>query len=130
MTKVLGEKISHPILAADLDVVEVDGLTTHVSYSTKELSALCPVTGQPDQYELVIGYEVVGRTVESKSLKLYLWSFRDRGIYAEDLVATIARDLARVLRVTVHASVTQQVRGGLVLQAGAEAEPVMGSDGV
>jgi 7-cyano-7-deazaguanine reductase len=130
MTKVLGEKISHPILAAELDVVAVDNLTTHVSYTTKELTALCPVTGQPDQYELFIAYQATGKTVESKSLKLYLWSFRDRGIYAEDLAATIARDLAKVLRVTVSASVTQQVRGGLVLEAMAEAEPVMGSDDV
>lgn len=130
MTKVLGERISHPLLAAELDVVHVDNLTTRVSYRTKELTALCPVTGQPDQYELFISYPTVGKTIESKSLKLYLWSFRDRGIYAEDLAATIARDLAKVLRVTVHADVTQQVRGGLVLEATAVAEPVLGADDV
>lgn len=130
MTKVLGERVSYPIIASELDVVDVDNLTTHVSYSTKELTALCPVTGQPDQYELFVAYRAVGKTIESKSLKLYLWGFRDRGIYAEDLAATIARDLAKALRVTVSATVKQQVRGGLVLEAMAEAEPVMGSDDV
>lgn len=130
MTKVLGERVSYPIIASELDVVDVDNLTTHVSYSTKELTALCPVTGQPDQYELFVSYQAVGKTIESKSLKLYLWGFRDRGIYAEDLAATIARDLAKALRVAVTAVVKQQVRGGLVLEAVAEAEPIMGADDV
>lgn len=130
MTKVLGERISHPLLAAELDVVHVDNLTTLVRYSTKELTALCPVTGQPDQYELIIEYSPVGKTIESKSLKLYLWSFRDRGIYAEDLAAQIAKDLCKVLRYTVHVHLKQQVRGGLVLEAEATGEPVLGSDDV
>lgn len=118
MTKVLGEQVSHPITAADLDVVDtIDRCVREVVYTTKELNALCPVTGQPDQYELTISYMPNGKTIESKSLKLYLWSFRDQGIYAENLAATIARDLGKALDRAVMAELTQQVRGGLTLKA-------------
>jgi len=118
MTKVLGERVSHPITAADLDVIEgIHRSVTRVEYTTKELNALCPVTGQPDQYELTIAYDPNGKTIESKSLKLYLWSFRDKGIFAENLAGTIAADLSKALRVPVTATITQQVRGGLVLKA-------------
>lgn len=130
MTKVLGERASSPIKAADLDVIEVDSLAHPVRYTTKELNALCPVTGQPDQYELIILYDAPGHTFESKSLKLYLWSFRDKGIFAEDLAATIAKDLCKALRYPVRVHLTQQVRGGLVLEVDAHGEPVMGSDDV
>lgn len=130
MTRVLGEHASAPIKAADLDVIEVDNLARPVRYTTKELNALCPVTGQPDQYEVIIQYDAPGKTIESKSLKLYLWSFRDRGIFAEDLAATIAKDLCKALRFPVHVHLTQQVRGGLVLEVDAHGEPVMGSDDV
>jgi 7-cyano-7-deazaguanine reductase len=130
MTKVLGERASAPIKAADLDVVEVDNLAHPVRYTTKELNALCPVTGQPDQYEVIIQYDAPGRTIESKSLKLYLWSFRDKGIFAEDLASVIAKDLCKVLRFPVRVHLTQQVRGGLVLEVDALGEPVYGSDDV
>lgn len=120
MTKVLGEQISRPIAADELDVVDgVDLCVQEVVYTTKELNALCPVTGQPDQYELTITYTPDGRTIESKSLKLYLWSFRDQGVYAENLAARIARDLGKALGRTVSVELIQQVRGGLVLKASA-----------
>ena len=130
MTKVLGEKHTAPIKAEDIDILSVDSLAHPVRYTTKELTALCPVTGQPDQYELTIDYDAPGHTIESKSLKLYLWSFRDRGIYAEDLASTIARDLCKVLRYTVRVYLRQQVRGGLTLEVNATGEPVFGSDDV
>lgn len=130
MTKVLGEKHTAPIKAEDIDVLDVDNLAHPVRYTTKELTALCPVTGQPDQYELTIDYDAPGKTIESKSLKLYLWSFRDRGIFAEDLAATIARDLCKVLRFQVRVYLRQQVRGGLTLEVNATGDPVMGSDDV
>jgi len=122
MTKVLGERVSHPITAEQLDVIkDIHPSVGRVEYATKELNALCPVTGQPDQYELKISYDPDGRTIESKSLKLYLWSFRDKGVYAENLAATIASDLTRALQVRVDVEITQQVRGGLVLKAQATA---------
>ena len=117
MTKVLGEQVSRPIGADELDVVDgIDMCVQEVVYTTKELNALCPVTGQPDQYELTVTYTPEGRSVESKSLKLYLWSFREQGVYAENLAATIARDIGTALDRVVGVELTQQVRGGLVLR--------------
>lgn len=130
MTKVLGVTRTDPITADELHILDVDTLAHPVRYTTKELTALCPETGQPDQYELTVDYDAPGKSIESKSLKLYLWSFRDRGIFAEDLAATIARDLCKALRFTVRVYLRQQVRGGLVLEVNATGEPVYGSDGV
>lgn len=122
MTKYLGVQHRDPIGATDVDIIAVDPLAHPVRYTTKELTALCPVTGQPDQYELTVHYDVPGRTIESKSLKLYLWSFRDQGVYAENLAAVIARDLSTALGAVVRVYLRQQVRGGLVLEVSAKGE--------
>jgi 7-cyano-7-deazaguanine reductase len=85
-----------------------------VEFATNELTALCPITGQPDFYELTLTYRPNRSLIESKSLKLYLWSFRDRGIFAEDLAATLLKNLVSAcapLEMTVD--LTQRVRGGL-----------------
>jgi len=85
-----------------------------VEFTTNELTALCPITGQPDFYELTLTYRPNGSLIESKSLKLYLWSFRDRGIFAEDLAATLLKDLVSACDpVEMTVDLTQQVRGGL-----------------
>jgi 7-cyano-7-deazaguanine reductase len=77
---------------------------------------LCPITGQPDTNTITITYRPTGgRMIESKSLKLYLWGFRDRGIFVEELAQVIARRVqtdARPLDVTV--TIRQSVRGGIV----------------
>src|ERR671910_995621 len=93
--RVLGRDTSGPITAEQLDVVpwshgETDAT---VEITTNELTATCPITGQPDFYELRLGYRPRESLIESKSLKLYLWGFRDRGIFAEDLAATLLKDL-------------------------------------
>jgi 7-cyano-7-deazaguanine reductase len=81
------------------------------------LTALCPITGQPDFYELTLTYRPNGSLIESKSLKLYLWSFRDRGIFAEDLAATLLKDLVSACDpVEMTVDLTQQVRGGLQIR--------------
>ena len=56
-----------------------------VCFSTQEVTSLCPVTGQPDFYRLTITYIPEKRCIESKSLKLYLFSLRNTGLFAEDL---------------------------------------------
>ena len=89
-----------------------------VRLDCSEFTSLCPVTGQPDFAELVIEYEPAQRLIETKSLKLYLWRFRDRAAFNEVIVDEIAEDLfrqsqARRLVVTgkFHA------RGGIALTA-------------
>jgi 7-cyano-7-deazaguanine reductase len=64
-----------------------------VKFSTRELTSLCPVTGQPDYYHVTVFYTPDKRCIESKSLKLYFFSFRNTGMFAEDLANRILNDL-------------------------------------
>ncbi len=62
-----------------------------------EFASLCPITGQPDQAKIEILYVPDQKMVESKSLKLYLFSYRNHGSFHEDIVNTIAKHLWRKL---------------------------------
>jgi 7-cyano-7-deazaguanine reductase len=94
---------------------------TRVRFSSEELSSVCPITGQPDLSSVVIEYEPNERCIESKSLKLYLWSFRDRPAFAEALAAEIAVEVQRAAEPRwVKVVLTQHVRGGIVTEATAE----------
>lgn len=64
-----------------------------VEFLCPEFTTLCPITGQPDFAEIVIRYIPDQRMVESKSLKLYLFSFRNHGDFHEDCVNIIMKDL-------------------------------------
>jgi len=66
-------------------------------FTAPEFTSLCPVTGQPDFAHLVIDYVPNGWLVESKSLKLYLTSFRNHGAFHEDCTVAIGRRLADLL---------------------------------
>ncbi len=109
---------------APLEHVEVFPAPEHVTvvrFVTDEVASLCPVTRQPDLSRVEIEYEPAGLCVESKSLKLYLWRFRDRAVFAEALAAEIADEVfatARPRRVTV--TLTQRPRGGITISAVAE----------
>ena len=91
-----------------------DGRAVH----DRRAGLLCPVTGQPDLSYVVLEYVPRRHCVESKSLKLYLWSFRDRAVFAEALAAEIAAEImttAQPQAVTV--TLTQRPRGGIEVQA-------------
>ena len=64
-----------------------------VQFNCPEFTSLCPITGQPDFAEIKIMYIPGERMVESKSLKLYLFSFRNHGDFHEDCVNIIMKDL-------------------------------------
>ncbi|MBR3091862.1 MAG: NADPH-dependent 7-cyano-7-deazaguanine reductase QueF [Bacteroidaceae bacterium] len=68
-----------------------------VRFNCPEFTTLCPITGQPDFAEIVIEYIPDVRMVESKSLKLYLFSFRNHGDFHEDCVNVIMKDLVRLM---------------------------------
>ena len=68
-----------------------------VKVNCPEFTSLCPKTGQPDFATLYISYVPDQRLVESKSLKLYLFSFRKSGNFHEDIVNTIMKDLIKLL---------------------------------
>ena len=68
-----------------------------VRFAAPEFTSLCPVTGQPDFAHLVIDYVPKRWLVESKSLKLYLASFRNHGAFHEDCTVAIGKRLANLL---------------------------------
>jgi 7-cyano-7-deazaguanine reductase len=85
-----------------------------IRFEAPEFTCLCPKTGQPDFATLRIRYVPDRRCVELKSLKLYLWSFRDEGHFHEAVANRILDDLVAVLaprRMTLEADFF--VRGGI-----------------
>ncbi len=68
-----------------------------VQFNCPEFTSLCPITGQPDFAEIKIMYIPDKRMVESKSLKLYLFSFRNHGDFHEDCVNIIMKDLIKLM---------------------------------
>jgi 7-cyano-7-deazaguanine reductase len=100
------------------ELVAVDnprpGRDYEVRCETPELTCLCPMTGQPDFATVTITYVPDASVVELKSLKLYLWSFRDEGHFHEDITNRILDDLVAAIaprRMTVVT--TWNVRGGI-----------------
>ena len=93
----------------------------HIHMEIPEFTCLCPMTGQPDFATLFIDYVPAARCVELKSLKLYIWSFRNEGCYHEAVTNRILDDLAqalepRYLRLTAKFF----VRGGIFTNVVAE----------
>lgn len=68
-----------------------------IAFETREFTCLCPMTGQPDFATLRIRYVPDRLCVELKSLKLYLWSFRNEGHFHEAVTNRILEDLVRLL---------------------------------
>jgi 7-cyano-7-deazaguanine reductase len=116
---ILGATVRHAV--DHVECFPAPANITSVRFTTDELSSICPVTGQPDLSHVVIEYVPDQWCVESKSLKLYLWSFRDRAVFAEALAAEIAGEIlttAAPRRVVV--TLTQRPRGGIEVQAVSE----------
>jgi 7-cyano-7-deazaguanine reductase len=91
-----------------------------VEMRSDELTAVCPVTGQPDLYVATISYLPKELCLESKSLKLYLTSFRNEGAFCEALAVKIRDDVARVLELEnddVRVTLEQKARGGITITA-------------
>lgn len=113
---ILGRSIRHAV--AHVEVFPAPANVTEVRFSNDELNSVCPVTEQPDLSHVVIEYVPGDWCIESKSLKLYLWGFRDRAVFAEALAAEIAGEVmfsAKPHRVKV--TLTQRPRGGIEVQA-------------
>ena len=83
--------------AAVLETFEYSGPDQEIVTETREFSAVCPYSGLPDFATLTITYVPSDRCVELKSLKYYVTSFRNVGIFQEHATARIAEDLLRLL---------------------------------
>lgn len=81
------EKVENP--HQDVDYI--------IRFTCPEFTSICPVTGQPDFAHIVIDYLPKKHIVESKSLKLYLTSFRNHGAFHEDCTIKIAKELIKLL---------------------------------
>jgi 7-cyano-7-deazaguanine reductase len=93
---------------------------SHVEMTSDELTAMCPVTGQPDLYLATIEYFPDELCLESKSLKLYLARYRNEGAFCEALAVKIRDDVAAVLRLEgerVTVTLEQKARGGITITA-------------
>ncbi len=89
-----------------------------VGLTAFEVTSLCPVTGQPDYHTVTISYKPNNLCLESKSLKLYLGSFRNYGTFTEHLCSRIWKDLMAVLspkNLKVH--IRSASRGGISVEA-------------
>jgi 7-cyano-7-deazaguanine reductase len=92
-----------------------------VTLETSEFTCKCPITGQPDFATIQIDYVPDQRVVESKSLKLYFWSYRDEGVFHEHLSNQILEDLVRVLDPHwIRVIGVFNVRGGIGITVEAE----------
>ena len=94
--KHLGKQSTQPI--DEVDLIDWKGGPIHVRLECAEFSSICPVTHQPDYGQLTIEYAPDAHLAETKSLKLYLWRFRDRQGFNETLVDEIAESLFRQIR--------------------------------
>lgn len=92
-----------------------------VTFYCEEFTCLCPATGQPDFASLEISYIPGANCLESKSLKLYLWTFREVGMFHEQVVNEILDEIAnflepRWIKVTGHFN----IRGGIAIDVEAQ----------
>jgi 7-cyano-7-deazaguanine reductase len=113
---VLGHTVRHPI--EHVEVFPAPQGVSVVRFTTDEVASMCPVTDQPDLSRVVIEYLPADWCIESKSLKLYLWGFRERAVFAEALAAEIAAEVMRTAKPqSVTVTLTQRPRGGIEVQA-------------
>jgi len=117
--KALGKEMSVP--SKELETFPAPAHVTQVTFTSDELTSFCPVTGQPDFNTVQIEYGPDQKCVESKSLKLYLWTFREERIFGEGLASQIAQDIFDALQPFYCKVILEQsIRGGLQMTAVAE----------
>ena len=97
-----------------LETIDYDGNKQEILYDTDELSAVCPFSGLPDYGMLSIGYIPNKKIIELKSLKYYITSFRNVGIYQEALTNRIYNDLLKLLDPEfLRIETDYNIRGGI-----------------
>ena len=119
----LGQNVRQPIRKLETFPNLHPGRRYVVTLLCEEFTCLCAATGQPDFATITIRYIPDQRIVESKSLKLYLWSFRDEGHFHEHVTNQILDDLVKVLDpIKCEVFADFNVRGGIAIQVEAKYE--------
>jgi 7-cyano-7-deazaguanine reductase len=99
-----------------------------VALTTDEFTCVCPATGQPDFARITVRYVPDQRILESKSFKLYLWSYRNEGVFHEHVVNRILDDLQGALDAHwIEVVGAFHVRGGIAITVTASAEKTAGA---
>jgi 7-cyano-7-deazaguanine reductase len=115
----LGKKSTSP--SKKLDTFKTPKNVSYIKFESNELTSFCPVTGQPDFSTFLLEYTPDKLCIESKSLKLYLWSYREEAIFAEGLASKISEDIFLAIKpLWCKVSILQNIRGGIQLTAIAE----------
>ncbi len=97
-----------------LETIKYSGKKQLISIDYPEFSAVCPFSGLPDIATLILEYVPEKKIIELKSLKYYLTSFREVGIYQEDATDRIYTDLKKVLQpFSIKVTTIYNVRGGM-----------------
>ena len=92
-----------------------------IELTTEEFTCLCPMTGQPDFAKIKISYVPGKKILESKSLKMYLWSFRNTGCFHEHVVNAIIDDIAKAVEpVWCMVEGDFNARGGIAIKVKAQ----------
>jgi 7-cyano-7-deazaguanine reductase len=99
----LGQKTNYDLNSASSSILEKitnphPDVNYNIRFTCPEFTSICPVTGQPDFAHIIIDYLPGNFIVESKSLKLYLTSYRNHGAFHEDCTIKIAKDLLKLLK--------------------------------
>ncbi len=117
----LGQNVRQPVRQLETFPNKHPGRPYVVTLVCEEFTCLCAATGQPDFATITIRYIPDQRIVESKSLKLYLWSFRDEGHFHEHVTNLILDDLVKALD-PIECGVLGdfRVRGGIAIRVEAK----------
>lgn len=110
--------IHQPEVTSRLQTFDLPVSTDYVEYISDEVTAVCPITGQPDQYTVKIHLHGSKVGLESKALKMYLQSFRNEGVFCEkfaDVIACDVMEATEAAHVSVH--IRQKPRGGIAIEA-------------
>ncbi|MEZ4668246.1 MAG: preQ(1) synthase [Anaerolineae bacterium] len=112
----LGHEVKQPVRQLETFPNQHPGRHYTVTLECPEFTCVCPMTGQPDFATITIRYVPDQRIVESKSLKLYLWSYRNEGVFHEHVTNRILDDLVEALDpIECHVTGAFAVRGGIAL---------------
>tara|TARA_B110000037_G_C17047637_1_gene476370 strand:- start:801 stop:1181 length:381 start_codon:yes stop_codon:yes gene_type:complete len=114
-SKYLGKTVREPV--EELDTFPAPEGVSRVKMTSDEVASSCPITGQPDFYTISIEYVPSELCIESKSLKLYLWGFSQKQMFAEAMTAEVCnRVVADIVPVSCVVTSVQKSRGGISIE--------------